>query len=108
MLRRLSVSYLFLVTALFKLKQRWLIKAASWLLWRSYVPSTRGGFRRAVGDIATAIFILPGAAAGALVRLAMWATGTKPSPMLAQLLAAKPPETKDAEIGSGAGAGAGE
>jgi len=45
-----------------------------------------------VGETATTLFILPGALAGACIRLAMWATGAPPSPMLAMIT--KPAEKK--------------
>ena len=51
-----------------------------------------------MGDVATTLFILPGAAAGALVRLVMWAFRIPPSPMLAMMVA---PSSKKEEKGNG-------
>ena len=86
--RVLAVHYLFLITALFKLKARRLVASLSWALWRAYVPSTcRSPVRRWLGDVFTALLLLPGATVGALIRLSLFVTRTPPSPMLAVLMA---------------------
>ena len=94
-LRLLAVHYLYLVTSLFRLKVSWLVRSLSWVLWRAYVPSTcTNPVKRLLGDVFTAVLLLPGASLGALIRLYLLATGTPPSPMLAALVAPKrPPKT---------------
>jgi hypothetical protein len=82
------VHYLFLITALFRLKARRLVAALSWALWRAYVPSTcRSPARRWLGDAVTALLLLPGATVGALIRLSLFVTRTPLPPMLSTLMA---------------------
>ena len=84
-LRQVAIHHLFLVSALFRLHLRSIVRAQSWLLWRAYVPSTeRRRLRRLLGNGATAILLAPGAILGALIRLFMWVSCIPPPPMLAK------------------------
>lgn len=97
-MRFLALHYFYLITSLFRLKARKLVSALSWVLWRAYVPSTCANpVKRWLGDVFTALLLLPGASVGGVIRLGLVVTGTPPSPMLMALVAPrKKPEAPSA------------
>jgi hypothetical protein len=61
-------------------------RVQSWILFRCYVPPNRPLLQRRLSDLATAAVLLPGAAAGAAIRLYRHVTGTDHPPFMARIL----------------------
>jgi len=96
LLRALAIHYLFLVTTLFRLQMQGMVRALSWLLWCVYVPPTcKHLWKRLLGDAATGLLLLPGAAVGGLIRAWLHVRGQPVPPMLA-LMITKPQEDESA------------
>lgn len=70
----------------FRLKVRAVSKVQSWLLWRVYVPPTTNFLAQAVGELATAGILLPGAIPGSCLLLFHTLFGKGMSPMMKSMV----------------------
>lgn len=86
LLRSLSINYLFFVTTLFKLKARWMSKPISFLMWKTYVPSTANRFKRIVGGFFMGAVLVVPAGVGGVIRGWLKMRGKPANPMLAAII----------------------
>ena len=88
-LKSLAINYFFLAFAAFRrpLLRKLMSKPISFLLWKSYVPSSHASvLRRFVGDtISAAVLLLP-ALLGSAIRGVAWLRRKEPNPMLKSVI----------------------